>query len=174
MSLSDYKFVSGVTGHYRSLQDGRTLAVQPTSKDLAVLYFIESNGIPCILPSGITVNDEPFLPNNKHVMELDMAKCYTIVYEDQLLMDGEYKVSEYFEFPDNRVPLYTTLITASAKAGENVITVSSTRGIEIGSIISSNAFEDDLTVVDVDSESNMVAVDMPPSETFSNATIFVN
>ena len=174
MSLSDYNFVSGVMGHYRKLDCGLTLALRTVSKDLAVLYFTDQQGNICMLPSGIRVNYQPFLQNNKHFMELDMANYYNVDYEDQLLVDGEYKVSEYFEFPDNRSSLYTTLITASARAGENVMSVSTTRGIGIGSIIKSNAFDEEITIVDIDHESKMIALDMPPSQTFSKATIFVN
>lgn len=205
------KFMSGVNSHNMRVTDtdrNQTLIVnlRPTSRAQAYLYVTElfSGKTLGSIPSEIEIFDHNIGENlnmSDHItyVPLNLSHSYTISYKGEVLIMGfilsnghTSLLSSLFTFPPteeeetkDKMSYYTLLLKGNAIKGSNVMTLSSTVGLEEGRSIMNSTDDGDydeddeeddtgyIFITKVDHKNNKVTVNMEFTKTCSNVTVIV-
>uniref|UniRef100_A0A6C0JHC2 Uncharacterized protein n=1 Tax=viral metagenome TaxID=1070528 RepID=A0A6C0JHC2_9ZZZZ len=184
LSTSLPRFLSGVTGYYHRMHDSDTtlLAIRPISYQEAVLYACNQDGEVLPFPKdvkidGVLVNDKNFTPDSNGFVTLQLSTAYSITQDIFYMTESDYRLCEYFVMPpspEEKLNLYTMLVKGTANKDDTTIRVSgSMAGIEVGRKVSSDLFDMDSSIIDVNYDENTITVDSPVTYSGNNITIFI-
>jgi hypothetical protein len=184
MSTPLPNFLSGVTGYYSRMGDSNTtlLVIRPISYQQAVLYSCTTGGQVLPFPQGVKidgvmVDEENFTPDSNGFVTLQLSSSYNITQNACYMTESDYRLVEYFDIPpspEERFKMYTMLVKGTGNKDETTIRISgSMQGIEVGRMVSSEHFDEDSSIVDVDYDKCTITVDKPVMYSGGNITIFI-
>jgi len=177
-------FLPGVTGYYSRMGDSDTslLSIRPISYQQAVLYSCAKGGQVLPFPQGVKidgvmVNDKNFTPDSNGFVTLQLSSSYNITQNACYMTESDYRLVDYFDIPlspEERFKLYTMLVKGTGNKDETTIRISgSMQGIEVGRMVSSDLFDEDSSIVDVNYDESTITIDKPVMYSGSNITIFI-